>query len=257
MNAPLNILAGLASYAVKAVIENGRVRLLCPKDNPPPAELIEAARAHKDELHQLLAQEARCDRFEERAAILEFDEGLSRAEAEAIARQEMMAVVYDDMQAGRDPVSYAYALAALRAECPAYVDAADWQQAIEDGHRFVTQWGKQAEALGWAPDDLFGLHTPPEKPAPNYRRLSRYDQTGLVWLLHGRRVVELTKDQAVIETPTGTVSYRRNNKPALGPLGDSLDDFAPTIAANKSDATTVKHHGLPRRDDLFLWAPNV
>ena len=45
MNAPLNILAALASYGVKAVIEKGRVRLACPKDNPPPAELIEAARA--------------------------------------------------------------------------------------------------------------------------------------------------------------------------------------------------------------------
>jgi hypothetical protein len=227
MNAPLNILAALASYGVKAVIENGRVRLVCPNDDPPPAELIESARAHKGELHQLLVtQEARRDRFEERAAILEFDAGLSRAEAEAIARREMMAGVYDDMQASRDPVYYASALAVLRAECPAYVDAADWQQAIEDGHRFITEWGKQAEALGWTSADLFGLDTPPEKPAPNYRRLSRYDQTGLVWLLQGRRVVELTKDNAVIETATGTVTYRRYNKPALGPLGDSLDDFA-------------------------------
>ena len=235
MNAPLNILAALASYGVEAVIENGRVRLVCPKDNPPPAELIEAARAHKGELHQLLVtQEARCDRFEERAAILEFDEGLSRAEAEAIARREMMAGVYDDTQAARDPVSYTSALAVLRAKCPAYVDAADWQRAIEDGHRFVTQWGKQAEALGWAPADLFGLQIPPEKPAPNYRRLSRYDQTGLIWLLRGRRVVELTKDKAVIETATGTVSYRRYNKPALGPLGDSLDDFAPRSRAHFS-----------------------
>src|SRR5262249_2058145 len=31
MNAPLNILAALASYSVKAVIENGRVRLVCRK----------------------------------------------------------------------------------------------------------------------------------------------------------------------------------------------------------------------------------
>ena len=242
MNAPLNILAALDSYGVKAVIENGRVRLVCPNDNPPPAELIEAARAHKGELHQLLVtQEARCDRFEERAAILEFDEGLSRAEAQAIARREMRAGVYDDMQAARNPVSYASALAALRAECPVYVDAADWQQAIEGAHRFVTQWGKQAEALGWVPAELFGLDTPPKKPAPNYRRLSRYDQTGLIWLLHGRRVVELTKDTAVIETANGTLSYRRYNKPALGPLGDSLDDFAPkseAIAADNSEVTT-------------------
>jgi len=126
-------------------------------------------------------------------------------------------------------------LEALRAECPAYIDAADWQQAIEDGHRFVTQWGKQAEALGWVPAELFGLDTPPKKPAPNYRRLSRYDKTGLIWLLRGRRVVELTKDAAVIETANGTLSYRRYDKPALGPLGDSLDDFAPGLAAIAAD----------------------
>ena len=58
------------------------------------------------------------------------------------------------------------------------------------------------------------------------RWIARYDQTGLIWLLRGWRVVELTKDNAVIATATGTVSYRRYNKPALGPLGDSLDDFA-------------------------------
>ena len=139
MNAPLNILAALASYGVKAVIENGRVRLVCPKDNPPPAELIEAARAHKDELHQLLAQEARCDRFEERAAILEFDEGLSRAEAEAIARREMMAGVYE---AARDPGSYASALAVLRANCPAHVPEDRWHQAIVDATVFTPKWGR-------------------------------------------------------------------------------------------------------------------
>jgi hypothetical protein len=222
VNAPVDIMTALTTYRAKAVIEQGRVRLVCRE--PLPAELIETARAHKDELRALL--EARRDHFEKRAAILEFDEGLSRVEAEAIARREVAACAYDDMQAARDPGSYASALAALRAECPAHVDAADWQQAIEDGHRFATQWGKQAEALGWATADLFGLHTPPETPSPNYRRLARYDQTGLIWLLHGRRVVELTKDKAVIETATGTVSYRRYNKPALGPLGDSLDDVA-------------------------------
>jgi len=89
------------------------------------------------------------------------------------------------------------------------------------------------------------------------RWIARYDQTGLIWLLQGRRVVELTKDKAVIETATGILSYRRYNKPALGPLGDSLDDFAPAIAANKSDATTVKHHGLPRPVPEFLRKSNV
>ena len=66
----------------------------------------------------------------------------------------------------------------------------------------------------------------PERPTANYRRLARYDLTGLIWLLKGRPVVALTGDSAAIQQPTGTVlRYRHNRKPALGPLGDSLDDM--------------------------------
>jgi len=98
--------------------------------------------------------------------------------------------------------------------------------AIEDGRRFLATWGSQAEALGWTSADLFGLHTPPEQPHPSYSRLSRYDETGLVWLLLGREVVALTEATAAFENPTGSITtYRRFNKPALGPLGDSLDDL--------------------------------
>jgi hypothetical protein len=62
--------------------------------------------------------------------------------------------------------------------------------------------------------------------APNCRRLSRYDETGLIWLLKGRPVVALTEATAAIENPTGAITiYRKNNKPALGPVGDSLDDL--------------------------------
>jgi hypothetical protein len=222
MNAPLNILAALASYGVKAVIENRRVRLVCPSDNPPPAELIEAARAHKGELHQLLAQEARCDRFEERAAILEFDEGLSRTEAEAIARREMMAGVYDDMQAARDPGSYASALATLRTNCPAHVPDDRWHQAIVNATAFTTKWGAQAHALGWTERELFGLHPVPEQPNVNYSRLSRLDETGLIWLLQDRPVVALTAMEAIMRCQGGaTLVYRRQLAPGL--IGDSTN----------------------------------
>jgi hypothetical protein len=55
-------------------------------------------------------------------------------------------------------------------------------------------------------------------------RLSRYDETGLVWLLQGRPVVALAEATAAMQSPTGAVTiYRRHNKPALGPVGDSLD----------------------------------
>ena len=123
----------------------------------------------------------------------------------------------------KSPRSYPYE------RCPDYIDTADWQQAIVDGRRFLGRWGEQAASLGWTARDLFGLPRIPEKPAPNYPRLSRYDETGLIWLLRGRPVVALSDATAAIEQPTGAVTiYRKNNKPALGPVGDSLDDINPS-----------------------------
>jgi len=97
----------------------------------------------------------------------------------------------------------------LERRCPDHVDLADWRLAVEDGRRFLANWGTQAEALGWTARDLFGLAPVPDKPAGNYRRLSRYDLTGLVWLLRGRPVVALTATTAAIQAPGGVITYRR------------------------------------------------
>jgi hypothetical protein len=114
----------------------------------------------------------------------------------------------------------------LEQRCPDHVPIGRWQQAVEDGRRFMARWGKQAEALGWDAKDLFGLAPAPAKPHPSYRRLSRYDETGLIWLLCGREVVALTEATAAIQNPTAAITvYRRFDKPALGPVGDCLDDF--------------------------------
>jgi hypothetical protein len=76
--------------------------------------------------------------------------------------------------------------------------------------------------------ELFGLHPVPERPATNYDRLARYDSTGLVWFLRGRPVIALTAPTAAIQHSSGHVTtYRKLNKPAFGPLGDSLDDMGP------------------------------
>ena len=123
---------------------------------------------------------------------------------------------------------YRHTFAHLQLKRPALVPVGRWQQAVEDGRRFLATWGKQAEALGWDARSLFRLHTPPEQPHPSYwNRLSRYDQTGLIWLLQGRPVVALTADTATIRNPSsGTVTtYRRRNKPSYGPPGDGLDDL--------------------------------
>ena len=72
-------------------------------------------------------------------------------------------------------------------------------------------------------DDLFGLDDVPINPTPNYRRLSRYDKMGLIWLLRGRPVVALTRAAAAITNPTGAIlMYHRNNTP-LFVTGNSDD----------------------------------
>jgi hypothetical protein len=108
------------------------------------------------------------------------------------------------------------AFSAIECRCPDRVDVADWQHAVDDGRKFLNQWGEQAEALGWTAEELFGLHDPPEQPGPSYRRLSRYDVIGLIWLLHGRPVVALTADRAVIGRADG-LTFRRSQTNQVTP----------------------------------------
>src|SRR5262249_24364232 len=114
-------------------------------------------------------------------------------------------------------------LAALEARCPDRVPAERWQQAVEDGRCFLARWGDQAHALGWTAKDLFGLLTVPEHAKPSFNRLSRYDETGLIWVLGGRKVFALTRETAAIHNPSGSfTTYRRRAKPALGPAAIAL-----------------------------------
>jgi hypothetical protein len=110
---------------------------------------------------------------------------------------------------GSEQNHYGSIIATLEARCPDLVPADRWQQAAADGRAFIARL------------------TVPEHAKPIFNRLSRYDETGLIWLLGGRRVVALTECTAAIQNPaSGAVTtYRRFDKPALGPLGDSLEDF--------------------------------
>jgi len=38
---------------------------------------------------------------------------------------------------------------AFEAHCPDHIETGRWHQAVEDEKRFLSQWGGQAEALGW------------------------------------------------------------------------------------------------------------
>jgi hypothetical protein len=114
------------------------------------------------------------------------------------------------------PAIYAKALAELESGCPNLVEPERCRAAVEDGRRFLAEWGEQAERLGWTAHDLFGLHEVPANPDARYRRLSRYDCTGLIWLLQGQLVVALTDSTAAIQSKTGAITtYRKRNNPAL------------------------------------------
>jgi hypothetical protein len=112
----------------------------------------------------------------------------------------------------------------LEHRCPARIEPADSEEAIEDGHKFLARWDMQSEALGWTARELFGLHQVAERSAPSSTRLSRSEETGLIWLLRGRPVVPLMETEAAIQGVTAVLIYRKLRKPTLGPVGDSLDD---------------------------------
>jgi hypothetical protein len=128
---------------------------------------------------------------------------------------------------GRSPEQFCQQVfQALERRCPDHVEPDRWQRAVKDGDCFLARWGEQAERLDWTARELFGLHAVPDNPSRNYCRLSRYDETGLIWLLQGRPVVMLTDATATIENPGGAHTvYRKNGRPSFGPVGDTLDDF--------------------------------
>jgi hypothetical protein len=114
----------------------------------------------------------------ERAAIIEHDGNVPRVWAEGFARLD------------RDQPP------------PSDVPPSRWRQFVDDVGRFLDgPFRTIAAALGWGPYDLFGCNRD--------RPFARIDQGGLLWLLNGRKLVALSEDAAVIESPDGVrTTYR-------------------------------------------------
>jgi hypothetical protein len=173
------------SAGIELAIDGHNLQLSAASEPPPSA--IEELRRHKLEIIELLRSDH--DRFEVPPP--------SKTYGEVIAK--------------------------LRLECPDHIESDRWRQAIWDADSFLATWGEQALALGWTEHELLGLNSVPSCPAPNYSRLSRYDETGLIWLLRGRPVIALMATAATFQGSAAVLTYRKLNKPALGPLGDNLD----------------------------------
>ena len=93
MSAPAALMA--ARHAGISLAVDGD-DLLLQADGPPSAALLDLIRLHKEAIKALLARddvgwsgEEWLAQFDERAGILEFDEGLPRAEAERLAAEEV------------------------------------------------------------------------------------------------------------------------------------------------------------------------
>jgi hypothetical protein len=120
----------------------------------------------------------------------------SEIECQALGRPS--SETWTDAQKER-ATSVAEALARLDPNNPPHDVPLDrWQRFIEDCECFRRLgWANLAEAYGWGPLDLFGCDR--ERP------LARYDHMGLLWILHGRKLVALTAQTATIDTLTGSL----------------------------------------------------
>jgi TubC N-terminal docking domain len=86
-----------------------------------------------------------------------------------------------------------------------------WPRVQRDAARLVEGgWLERALALGWTAADLFGC----DRRAPWHR----LDRAGLVLLVGGHEIVELTLDVAALRTSTGLVLRSRRRPPGRPPV---------------------------------------
>lgn len=158
--------------------------------------------------------------FDERAGILEYDGGLSRAEAEARAAAEIRPRI-QALKRQLAPLPSGSGLELWRAgmarlsphqrPCPGY-RAGEWIDVHENALAFLDTFSEEAERLGWTTAELFGVH-------PSLGT-TRVDHCGALVLSVGGRVRLLTADEIRFERLT----YRRKTGQ---PQGAPIWEFVP------------------------------
>jgi hypothetical protein len=125
---------------------------------------------------------------------------------DAADEDERAAIVQID---GNVPAQFAEPFAQIQRTCPEGVPIQRWQTFVNDAGVFLDSWGRQAAALGWGSEDLFGLHQ--TKP------MLRHDATGLCWATKGQHVVALTATAAKL---SGGFVHRIR----MGSIAPEIDD---------------------------------
>lgn len=131
---------------------------------------------------------------------------------EAVALQERAAIIAEGSGA---PYGWAEAFASLdRAQPVAGYSLGQWRQLIDDGGRFLDEWGAEAARLGWRAVDVFGIV---RSLGTDLRPRDEVGQrSGLVPLITGGRVTSIGPDRATITMPTGTASTYYLRRPVPG-----------------------------------------
>jgi hypothetical protein len=88
---------------------------------------------------------------------------------------------------------------------PACIPEKRWRGAIDDGARFLDDFGRQAAALGWEAGDIFGCD--PHAP------IARGDRLGLAFLIQGAEVSLVDQAGVVLTRGTGSLRFRRSVYP--------------------------------------------
>jgi hypothetical protein len=185
MSAAKKALAAAKSAGVTVAVRDGK--LLLKWRRKPTFELIARLKENKQGIVELLsgadepaAEAAEQDAFEERAAILEYDAGAPRQWAEAKAW-------FDEIRQPRD------------------LSGNEWIQARQDADFFYHHgWPDRAAALGLTPSHFFGFGLGRRSPREPLERAERAG--GLLWLLKGQRVADLTAISVLL---SAGIAYRR------------------------------------------------
>lgn len=113
------------------------------------------------------------------------------------------------------PRGWAEAFATLdRARPVDGYSVAQWRQLIDDGGRFLDEWGAEAARLGWRAVDAFGVI---RSLGTDMRPRDEVGQrSGLVPLISGGRVTGIGPDLARITMPTGTATTFYLRRPVPG-----------------------------------------
>jgi hypothetical protein len=96
-----------------------------------------------------------------------------------------------------------------------------WQRIRNDIDDFLgSPFAERAKGLGWTELDLFGVD--------NSRPYARIDQAGLVIMLDGYKIVELSAQTAILETAGGVRQsyHRKGDQPGRAVIWDLLRDGA-------------------------------